>query len=173
MKERIREIRKSLMPKCSQEKFAHYLGTTRNAIKTYELGTVVPSDTFIKLLCSKFNISEEWLRTGNGKMHNDTEETLVNALIEKYHMSENQKRLMLAFLEMDEEKRERVATAFFDLVHQLRAPKVTYPKTEEQSSELDVDKEVSEYRAELVAERNGASYPSDTGSDDTTGKKNA
>ena len=71
LKDRLKTIRKSLTPKISQEKFGEMFGVSRNAIKTYELGTVIPSDTFIQLLCSKLNINEVWLRTGAGTMLED------------------------------------------------------------------------------------------------------
>ena len=42
--ERIKAVRKSLMPKVSQTAFAEMLGTSRRAITTYETGVVVPSE---------------------------------------------------------------------------------------------------------------------------------
>jgi len=79
MKSRLKAIRKSLSPKVSQEKFGEMFGVSRNAIKTYELGTVVPSDTFIQLLCSKLNVNEVWLRSGEGEMFEelDRDEAIV------------------------------------------------------------------------------------------------
>lgn len=145
MKDRIRLIRKSLTPKCTQEKFAALLGTTRNALKSYELGTVIPNDTFIKLLCSKFNVNEEWLRTGTGEIYAENDESIVRELIEKYHMTENQQRIMYAFLAMDDEKRERVATAFFDFVDSMR-------QQESKQSDADIEAELDAYRQELKAE---------------------
>ena len=67
MYKRLKEIRKSIGD--TQTQFAEKLGTSRNAIASYELGKVIPNDTFIQLLCAKFNINEEWLRTGNGEMY--------------------------------------------------------------------------------------------------------
>ena len=67
--ERIRDVRKSLKPKTSQSVFAEMLGTSRDTIANYEGGRVVPTDTFIQLLCTKFNVSDEWLRTGAGNMY--------------------------------------------------------------------------------------------------------
>jgi len=75
MKDRLVAIRKHIggNKKISQTIFAELLGTTRNAIASYESGKVIPNDTFIQLLCSKFDINEQWLRTGKGKMSKDVD----------------------------------------------------------------------------------------------------
>jgi len=81
MKDRLVAIRKHIggNKKISQSSFAELLGTTRNAIASYELGKVVPNDTFIQLLCSKFDVNEQWLRTGEGEMFEelDRDEAIV------------------------------------------------------------------------------------------------
>lgn len=64
--DRICKVRKSLSPKMSQEKFAASLGLTRAQIKTYELGTVIPSAAILKLICQTYNINPQWLETGEG-----------------------------------------------------------------------------------------------------------
>ena len=66
MKERIKELRKSLG--ITQQEFADKLGLKRNTIATYEIGKAVPSDRVVSDLCNKYNVNEEWLRTGNGEM---------------------------------------------------------------------------------------------------------
>ncbi len=66
MDERIKLIRK--IEGLSQQKFADKLGIARGNIAAYEVGKNAPSDAVICLICSKFNINEEWLRTGTGEM---------------------------------------------------------------------------------------------------------
>lgn len=65
MNERIKEIRKK--EGLSQQKFADKLGIARGNIAAYEVGKNAPSDAVISLICSKFNVNEVWLRTGNGE----------------------------------------------------------------------------------------------------------
>lgn len=67
MNERIKEIRKK--EGLSQQKFADKLGIARGNIAAYEVGKNAPSDAVISLICSKFNVNEEWLRTGNGEAY--------------------------------------------------------------------------------------------------------
>ena len=90
LKDRIKAVRLSIRekPKVSQSEFADLLGTTRPAIASYEIGKVVPSDTFIQLVCSKFNVNEGWLRTGVGEMFLETESTLFSAFARQYDLSE-------------------------------------------------------------------------------------
>ena len=66
MNERIKILRKEL--KMSQDAFAKKLGLTKNYISLVESGNRNLSRQSIKVLCSIFNISEEWLRNGNGVM---------------------------------------------------------------------------------------------------------
>lgn len=52
----------------TQQEFANRLGVKRGTVATYERGNSDPSDAAIMLICREFNVNEEWLRTGCGKM---------------------------------------------------------------------------------------------------------
>ena len=64
--ERIKAVRK--YTGLSQTDFAERLGTTRGVITNLEFEKTTPNDPFIKLICREFNVSEDWLRTGEGEM---------------------------------------------------------------------------------------------------------
>lgn len=66
MNKRLKEVRKALG--LTQQEFADTIGSKRNTIAKYETETNVPSTAVISLICSKFNVNEEWLRTGKGEM---------------------------------------------------------------------------------------------------------
>ena len=66
MKDRIKKIRKEL--DLTQQAFADKIGMKRNTIAQYEMGRTIPSDAIIFSICREFNVSDEWLRTGNGEM---------------------------------------------------------------------------------------------------------
>lgn len=66
MEERIRKLRRSL--DLTQQEFADKLGVARNNIAGYEIGRRSPSDAVVSLICAKFSVNEEWLRTGEGEM---------------------------------------------------------------------------------------------------------
>lgn len=66
MKERIRKLRKAL--DLTQQQFADSIGGKRGTVAKYETGTNIPSAAVFSLICKTFNVNEEWLRTGQGKM---------------------------------------------------------------------------------------------------------
>ena len=66
MKERIKKLRKELG--LTQQEFADKLGVARNNIAGYEAGNRNPSDAAISLICTKCNVNESWLRTGEGNI---------------------------------------------------------------------------------------------------------
>ena len=64
--ERIKELRSRLG--LTQEEFSSKIGLSRNFIAKIETGTKKPSERTIFDICEKFNVKEDWLRTGNGEM---------------------------------------------------------------------------------------------------------
>lgn len=66
MNERIKELRKRL--NLTQQEFADRLSIKRGAVANYEVGRNTPSDSVIALICREFNVSERWLRSGEGEM---------------------------------------------------------------------------------------------------------
>ena len=68
MNDRIKLIRKN--KGLSQEEFGKRLSVTKASISRIEAGINNPSDQTIKLICSEFNVNEDWLRTGAGGEEN-------------------------------------------------------------------------------------------------------
>jgi transcriptional regulator with XRE-family HTH domain len=60
--ERVKELRLKL--KMSQSDFGKAIGLSKSGISNIENGTRAVRENHIKLLCSTFNVSETWLRTG-------------------------------------------------------------------------------------------------------------
>ena len=85
----------------------------RGNIAAYEVGKNAPSDAVISLICTKFNISEDWLRTGTGEMYNIQTDDYTNisvdidkndpkarqAIIDYWNLSEDDKILFWKFVE--------------------------------------------------------------------------
>ena len=173
----IKAVRKSLMPKVSQTAFAEMLGTSRRAITTYETGVVVPSDTFIQLLCAKFNISEEWLRTGAGSMHKSDIDAQVDAYTRGYALDAEEREIIRYFLNLNPSERAAMIAHVEKLADAIRA---TRPQESAQTdapaanskdaavkshphapmTTAEIDAEVEAYRAALIAEQKGQSASS-------------
>ena len=67
--ERVKELRKSI--NYTLDKFGGKLGVQKSAISKIEKGENNLTDQMLLSICREFNVSEEWLRTGNGNMFAD------------------------------------------------------------------------------------------------------
>ena len=65
MNTRIKELRKTLNLK--QKEFGAIIGL-RSSMSEIETGNAPITERTIIAICSKFNVNEEWLRTGKGEM---------------------------------------------------------------------------------------------------------
>lgn len=103
MKDRIKALRERLEK--SQDEFGKDIGLTRNYISLIENGQRNLSDQSIKVLCSLYNVNEEWLRTGNGEMFvpktKDEQISKMLADVLKCEDSDFKKRLIVALSKMD------------------------------------------------------------------------
>lgn len=63
---RIKEMRRHL--DLTQTEFGDSLGVSRDVINSYERGRVTPTQTFIELLCMKYDVNPDWLIHGTGEM---------------------------------------------------------------------------------------------------------
>ena len=176
LKDRLREIRKNLPKKTTQEAFAESLGTTRNAIASYELGKVIPTDMFIQLLCAKFNISEEWLRTGAGSMHKSDIEAQVEVYTRGYALDAEEREIIRYFLNLNPPERAAMIAHVEKLADAIRAARPqesvqtnapaasltdTVAKTQQCTmTDDELEAEVEAYRAALLAEKEAASASS-------------
>lgn len=105
MNERIKSIRESFG--LTQEEFGKKIGSARNTIANYESGNRTPSNAIITSICREFDINEEWLRYGNGKMQKDyskNQEVQIFANKVMSNVDESiKKRLILALSKLNED----------------------------------------------------------------------
>jgi transcriptional regulator with XRE-family HTH domain len=103
--ERIRELRKKHL-KMSMEVFGKRLGVSRDTINNIELNRLARPEqkmSLYKLICSEFNISEEWLLNGIGDMY-ASNEAEYSALIDRVMTGQNEfaKNIFKTFALFDE-----------------------------------------------------------------------
>lgn len=119
MKERLKEIRKSNPNGKTQETFANYLGISKENISSYESGRRNPSDSFIKLVCEKCNVNEDWLRTGNGEMFMpETKDEQISKMLANVMKSEDgnfKKKLISALAQLDKDGWDKLED-FVDMI---------------------------------------------------------
>lgn len=66
MHDRIKAVRKELG--LNQTDFGQKIGVKQGSVAAYESGSRSPLDSVIVSICREFNVSERWLRTGEGEM---------------------------------------------------------------------------------------------------------
>lgn len=109
MNERIKQLRKAL--DLTQQEFADKLGVKRGAIANYEIGRNEPIDAVIALICREFNVSEVWLRSGEGEMFNQVDDDAEFLKVcEEINFSSDDliKRIIKAYWYLSEEEKSAV-----------------------------------------------------------------
>lgn len=104
MNERIKELRDALG--ITLEEFGSRLGVTRTAISRLERGNRGVTDQMAISICREFGVNEQWLRTGDGEMFEQTRETVLDRLAMEYDLSREQRSVIEAFLDLDPQERD-------------------------------------------------------------------
>lgn len=107
--ERIKILRKELGK--TQQAFASAIGLKRNTIANYEIDQIQPSDRTIADICREFNVSENWLRTGEGEMFLDLgeDEELVQVLAAIQISDDDMiKDLLISYWHLDEKEKAAI-----------------------------------------------------------------
>ena len=104
--DRIKKLRRLL--DLTQTDFAGRIGTSQNVLANWESGRRNPSASVINNICKEFNVSEPWLRTGEGEMFTPNPATELDALKERYNLSQAECSLIDVFINMNEKDRKTV-----------------------------------------------------------------
>lgn len=108
IKDRIKLIRKE--KKLTQVEFGDVIGVKGNTVTNYETGLRNPTDAVIKSICREFNVSEEWLKTGEGEMFlplgRQDQIANLTATLFKGEKDSFRERLILALAGLDESEWE-------------------------------------------------------------------
>ena len=104
MKDRIREVRQHFG--LSMEKFGSRIGIGKSSISLLESGKNNPSVQTITLICREFGVNEQWLRTGEGEMFEQTRASVLDRLSTEYDLSREQRSVIEAFLDLDPQERD-------------------------------------------------------------------
>jgi len=104
--ERIKELRNALG--LTQPQFGERMNATQNTIGRYEVNIVTPSSAAISLICRVFNVNENWLRTGEGEMFIEKDETLLAKLSAEYHLGADDVALITAYLQLSPKDRANI-----------------------------------------------------------------
>ena len=107
--QRIRELRKNII-KTTQEEFADSIKLSRSNLGNIETNKVSVTDRVISDICDKYNVSETWLRTGEGEVFlpMDRQDQIANltATLFKGEKDSFKERLILALAGLEESEWE-------------------------------------------------------------------
>lgn len=149
--ERIKKVRKEL--DLTQQAFAAEIGSTQNALTGYETGRRNPSAAALNNICKTFNISETWLRTGDGEMFiqqskEDELKTAVDKLLSG-ETSEFKQRLVKVLASLKEEQ----WVFLEEKLEEILGAKAQVQEPEPLTIEQEARAEAERYYQELVKEK--------------------
>ena len=166
MNERIKKLRKAL--DLTQQEFADKIGIKQNTIAKYETNRGSPTTAVVSLICREFNVSEAWLRTGEGEMFVPREEDALSGLVRQRGLSFSDRVMVEKFLELKPESRQAVidymekVVAALSLAEPVPAVQAWAPEDsgEPERDDEDIEREVEDYRRRLILEKRQADTPS-------------
>ncbi len=113
--ERIKQVRKE--HNLNQKEFGDKVGLKQSAVSSMEQSGGSVIDRNIRLICDTFNINENWLRTGEGDMYAETNESLLNQLAGEYKLEGERLELVKNFLMLTIEQQEAIVRSINILVN--------------------------------------------------------
>ena len=116
MNDRIYQIRMALN-KMSQEKFGEKLGVSKAAVSRMEMGKYGITETMIKLICTTFNVSETWFRTGEGEMFEMDDDEHFSKFLGSLFKNENsfKKKAVRALSKLNDDQWEMLECLFDEI----------------------------------------------------------
>ncbi len=164
MNTRIKELRTALH--LTLEGFGDRIGVTRAAVSKWENGDRGIADSMVVSICREFGVSEQWLRTGEGEMFEQTRETVLDRLAAEYSLDKEQVSVIENFLDLSPQER----TLFLTQMRKVfGGPAVQPPRRADVSDDVaaavvNVQDEVARYNAERADEAaSGGKESSSTG----------
>ncbi|GMQ56753.1 hypothetical protein AN1V17_11470 [Vallitalea sediminicola] len=104
MKERLLLLRKTL--KLNQEKFGSKIELSPASISALEKGMRSITDRTIKLICTEYNVNEDWLRYGTEEMFNTSNDLLEIFSYAFNDLDEEESQFLKNFLTLNKEERQ-------------------------------------------------------------------
>lgn len=158
--ERIRYFRKEISH-MTQVEFAEKLNISRANVANIEKGRISLTERMLSAICNAFSLSEEWILTGKGEMHQETETTLFNAFAKQYNLTPAEQRVARYLLQLTSEDRQQLIKHIIGLAKAVDEPSTTtvaaVPSPEDEREALH-----RELDAALDAEKEAASASSAT-----------
>lgn len=110
--ERIREIRTH--SNLTLERFGNIIGIKKNSVSQLENGKNALTEQTLKSICREFNVSEMWLRTGEGDMFIQPDTFSLDRFAKERGMNEQDLRILKLYFSIDPQKRHDAIDYFLN-----------------------------------------------------------
>lgn len=100
----------------TQAAFAEKIGLKATAIGLYESGDRTVTDRSIVTICSEFNVNEEWLRTGQGEIFDESHESILSELTKEFNLDGMQRLVIESVVRMNDMERRALKSFLHNLV---------------------------------------------------------
>lgn len=154
---RVKLLRKQLG--LSQTEFGNKVGIAQGHMTNIETGRREVTEKSIKVICLQFNVNEEWLRTGNGEMFVEDDNTLLAQLSKQYNLDDFSRRFVETYIKLPEAQRKAVKDFAYAVftgetkdVEIASEPSFSYNNCRE-LTESEIDAECENYRHQLELEK--------------------
>ena len=141
--------------------FARRLGIDQSYVTKLLKGEKFrPSDALIKSICREFNVSEDWLRTGNGEMCATVPDDEIAATLRRFGLPMELHGLFARYGRLSEQAQEEVRAMIHEwaseIVHEEQSLPAAVYKTTDQTKETP--EETQDKRIEREAHEEAEEY---------------
>ena len=158
--ERIKKVRKAL--DLTQREFGERIAMKQNSVAQIEMGRGT-SDQTIFSICKTFNVSETWLRTGEGQMFLPKSNTVLEQLAAEHNLTAVDRALIEKFLSLKPEDRmvlvdyaQKVAAAIADQETAAPAFASAHTPTVEEQARAETEQQTEQVYQQILAEKKAA-----------------
>lgn len=121
MLERLKKLRKEVL-NLSQAEFGEKIGLKQTTVANIETGTIALTQRNFENICRVFNVRPEWLETGKGEMFVSIDDnTWLNRLAEEKGLTEKEKALIQAIIDVPPEVRGAVIDLCLNVAKKINA----------------------------------------------------
>ena len=117
--ERIKELRRALS--LTQIEFGNRVGISQGHLTGIENGKKSVTYKTIKVISLEFGVSEEWLRTGEGDMFAQTDETIFDRFVAENGLDALDAAIIRAFVKLPIASRHAIVAAVREMAKECAA----------------------------------------------------
>jgi transcriptional regulator with XRE-family HTH domain len=152
MNNRVKQLRETL--NMSQEQFGKSIGLTKSSISNIEKSVRNVTEKHIKLICSSFNVNENWLRNGSGEMFNKITNDYFDKIAKFYNLDDLDKRIIYEYSQLSESKRAVIKDYILSITgnNETASTKEENHLLKESDYDSEIEQQLKDYRKNLQLE---------------------